>query len=122
MVKLLTLRDRVQAYRHYLNHAGMEDSNESTPPFDTPAGSTLTRSGTASNCPRMRWARTCPTGQRSGTTSSSPEPGGELAISGCDERAVGALIEAVERSIETRQPVTAAFLYETVLIEAPIHV
>jgi len=33
-----------------------------------------------------------------------------------------ALIEAVERSIETRQPVTAAFLYETELIEAPIHV
>jgi hypothetical protein len=32
MVKLLTLRDRVQAHRHYVKHAGMEDSDETTPP------------------------------------------------------------------------------------------
>jgi hypothetical protein len=67
-------------------------------------------------------ARTGPPGWRSGTISNSPEPGGELAIARCGGGAVVAMIQAAERSIETRQPVTVASLYETELIEAPIHV
>jgi predicted dehydrogenase len=39
--------------------------------------------------------------------------GGELAISGRDGLAVVAMIEAVERSIEERQPVSVASLVES---------
>ncbi len=46
--------------------------------------------------------------------------GGELAISGSDGLAVVAMIEAVERSIEERQPVTVASLLEPEVIESPM--
>jgi hypothetical protein len=43
--------------------------------------------------------------------------GGELAISGSDGLAVVAMIEAMERSIEERQPVTIASLVEAEVSE-----